>query len=69
MTDEIAFYTNPMSRGRTVRWILEEVGIWCLVLAISAGRLRSLSVAIRAGSPCCRVPRAGSLSCSVRASS
>ena len=26
MTDELVFYTNPMSRGRIVRWILEEVG-------------------------------------------
>jgi glutathione S-transferase len=26
MTDELVFYTNPMSRGRTVRWMLEEVG-------------------------------------------
>jgi glutathione S-transferase len=26
MTDEIVFYTNPMSRGRIVRWMLEEVG-------------------------------------------
>ncbi|MGH6889986.1 MAG: glutathione S-transferase family protein [Rhizomicrobium sp.] len=26
MTDEIVFYTNPMSRGRMVRWMLEEVG-------------------------------------------
>lgn len=25
-TDEIVFYTNPMSRGRIVRWMLEEVG-------------------------------------------
>ena len=24
--DEIVFYTNPMSRGRIVRWMLEEVG-------------------------------------------
>jgi len=23
---EITFYTNPMSRGRTVRWMLEEIG-------------------------------------------
>ena len=23
---EIVFYTNPMSRGRIVRWMLEEVG-------------------------------------------
>ncbi|MBI1217298.1 MAG: glutathione S-transferase [Rhodobacteraceae bacterium] len=26
MTDRITFYTNPQSRGRTVRWMLEEVG-------------------------------------------
>ena len=26
MSDDIVFYTNPMSRGRIVRWMLEEVG-------------------------------------------
>ena len=26
MTDELVFYTAPMSRGRIVRWMLEEVG-------------------------------------------
>jgi glutathione S-transferase len=26
MTDTLTFYTNPMSRGRIVRWMLEEVG-------------------------------------------
>jgi len=26
MADEIILYTNPMSRGRIVRWMLEEVG-------------------------------------------
>jgi glutathione S-transferase len=26
MADEIVFYTNPLSRGRIVRWMLEEVG-------------------------------------------
>lgn len=26
MTDEIVLYTNPMSRGRIIRWMLEEVG-------------------------------------------
>ena len=26
MTDELIFYTHPMSRGRIVRWMLEEVG-------------------------------------------
>jgi glutathione S-transferase len=26
MDDELVFYTNPMSRGRIARWMLEEVG-------------------------------------------
>jgi len=26
MTDELIFYTHPQSRGRIVRWMLEEIG-------------------------------------------
>jgi len=26
MADSIVFYTNPMSRGRVIRWMLEETG-------------------------------------------
>ena len=26
MLDDLIFYTNPMSRGRVVRWMLEEIG-------------------------------------------
>jgi glutathione S-transferase len=26
MTEDLIFYTNPMSRGRLVRWMLEEIG-------------------------------------------
>jgi glutathione S-transferase len=26
MSDEIVFYTHPMSRGRIARWMLEEIG-------------------------------------------
>ena len=26
MSDDLVFYTNPMSRGRVIRWMLEEVG-------------------------------------------
>ena len=26
MTSDLVFYTNPMSRGRIVRWMLEEIG-------------------------------------------
>lgn len=24
--NELVFYTNPMSRGRVIRWMLEEIG-------------------------------------------
>ncbi|HEV7434096.1 MAG TPA: glutathione S-transferase family protein [Pseudorhizobium sp.] len=27
MSDEVILYTNPMSRGRIARWMLEEVGV------------------------------------------
>ncbi len=27
MTDDLMLYTNPMSRGRIARWMLEEVGV------------------------------------------
>jgi len=27
MPDDLIFYTNPMSRGQIVRWMLEEVGV------------------------------------------
>ncbi len=27
MPDELTFYTNPQSRGRMARWMLEEVGV------------------------------------------
>ena len=27
MSEEITFYTNPMSRGRIARWMLEETGV------------------------------------------
>ena len=26
VTDDLVFYTHPMSRGRTARWMLEEIG-------------------------------------------
>ena len=26
MADDLVFYTHPMSRGRIVRWMLEEIG-------------------------------------------
>ena len=26
MADDLTFYTHPQSRGRIVRWMLEEIG-------------------------------------------
>jgi len=27
MAEDLVFYTNPMSRGRIIRWMLEEIGV------------------------------------------
>ena len=27
MTEQVVFYTNPMSRGRIVQWMLDEIGV------------------------------------------
>ncbi|TVP56491.1 MAG: glutathione S-transferase family protein [Halomonadaceae bacterium] len=34
---ELTFYTHPMSRGRVVRWMLEEVGVSYSVKALEYG--------------------------------
>jgi len=41
MSDELVFYTNPMSRGRIVRWALEEVGQPYTTKVIAWGENRS----------------------------
>ena len=38
MNDELVFYTNPMSRGRIVRWMLEEVGSPYRTVVIELGK-------------------------------
>lgn len=38
MSETIVFYTNPMSRGRTVHWMLEEVGAPYEVKVIDLGK-------------------------------
>jgi len=41
MADELVFYTNPMSRGRVVRWMLEEIGCPYRAELIEYGAMRS----------------------------
>jgi glutathione S-transferase len=54
MSDEIVFYTSPMSRGRIVRWMLEEVGRPYRTELIGFGAMKE--AAYRAINPMGKVP-------------
>ena len=41
MPDELVFYTNPMSRGRVVRWMLEEIGCPYRAEVLEYGAMKS----------------------------
>jgi glutathione S-transferase len=41
MADELVFYTNPMSRGRVVRWMLEEIGCPYRAEALDHGAMKA----------------------------
>jgi glutathione S-transferase len=41
MAEELVFYTNPQSRGRTARWMLEEVGSPYRTELIGYGEMKS----------------------------
>ncbi len=43
MSDELVFYTNPMSRGRIVRWMLEEIGCPYRAEVLDYGSMKSLA--------------------------
>lgn len=55
MTDEIVFYTNPMSRGRIVRWMLEEIGVPYRVEILQFGTTMK-NVGYRSVNPMGKVP-------------
>ncbi len=55
MADELVFYTNPMSRGRIARWMLEEVGAPYRTEILPYGEAMK-SAAYRAVNPMGKVP-------------
>ena len=55
MTDDLVFYTNPMSRGRIVRWMLEETGVAYRTEVIDYGPMMK-SEAYLAVNPMGKVP-------------
>ena len=56
MSGEIVFYTNPMSRGRIVHWMLEEVGAPYRIELISFEKNQQKSPAYLAINPMGKVP-------------
>jgi glutathione S-transferase len=56
MTDPIKFYTNPMSRGRIVHWMLEETGAPYEVELLDLERGEHKSPAYLALNPMGKVP-------------
>ncbi|WHA42341.1 glutathione S-transferase family protein [Agrobacterium larrymoorei] len=51
---ELTFYTNPMSRGRIVRWMLEEVGVPYKTEILGFGNMKSATY--KAVNPMGKVP-------------
>lgn len=58
MTEELVFYTNPMSRGRIARWALEETGAEYRTEVLDYGTSMK-SEAYRALNPMGKVPAIG----------
>ena len=56
MTDDIIFYTNPMSRGQIARWMLEEVGASYETHILAYGDTGMKSAAYLALNPMGKVP-------------
>jgi glutathione S-transferase len=56
MSDEIVFYHNPMSRGRMVHWMLEEVGVPYRVELLSFDKGENKKPAFLAVNPMGKIP-------------
>ena len=55
MSDDLVFYTSPMSRGRIVRWMLEEAGVPYRTELVAFGAAMR-GDAFRAVNPMMKVP-------------
>lgn len=53
---DLVFYTNPMSRGQIVRWMLEEIGVDYEQHILPWGKEGSASADYRAINPMSKVP-------------
>jgi glutathione S-transferase len=56
MSDEIVFYHNPMSRGRMVHWMLEEIGAPYRIELISFDKGENRKAAYLAVNPMGKIP-------------
>jgi glutathione S-transferase len=56
MTDEVTFYHNPMSRGRIVHWMLEEIGVPYATKVVSFDRGENKTPEFLALNPMGKIP-------------
>ncbi len=56
MSDDVVFYSSPMSRGRTVHWMLEEVGAPYRFEVVNLEKQEQKSPAFLAVNPMGKVP-------------
>ena len=50
MADELVFYTHPQSRGRIVRWMLEEIGQPYRTELLEYGTTKPIALLVHAAS-------------------
>jgi glutathione S-transferase len=56
MSDELVFYTSPMSRGRMVQWMLEEVGAQPRVVLVNLEKGEQRNAGYLAVNPMGKLP-------------
>ncbi len=56
MSEEVVFYHNPMSRGRMVHWMLEEIGVPYRIELVSFDKGEHKKAAFLAVNPMGKIP-------------